>query len=65
MRKRKTVKQNGENMAEAQRRIDKWVTDGNVNNSLNLTHLNLTSLPELPNSVKELNCYRNKLRSLP
>ena len=31
---RKTRKQNGGNMAEAQRRIDKWITDGNVNNSL-------------------------------
>ena len=37
MRKRKTMKQNGGNMAEAQRRIDKWVTNGEVNKELILT----------------------------
>ena len=62
---RKTRKQNGGNMAEAQRRIDKWITDGNVNNSLKLSLLNLTSLPRLPNSLKRLDCYGNKLISLP
>lgn len=65
MRKRKTRKQNGGNMAEAQRLIDKWVMDGDVNKELDLSSLNLTSLPTLPKNLKSLNCYMNKLTKLP
>ena len=62
---RKTRKQNGGNMAEAQRRIDKWVTAGNVDKFLDLNNLDLTSLPRLPDNLKQLNCSHNKLTKLP
>jgi hypothetical protein len=62
---RKTRKQTGGNMAQAQRRIDKWVTDGDVDNFLDLNNLDLTSLPKLPDNLKKLNCSHNKLARLP
>ena len=57
---RKTRKQNGGNMAEAQRRIDKWVTDRDDDKFLDLSYLNLKSLPTLPENlglVAKLTCF--------
>jgi hypothetical protein len=62
---RKTRKQNGGNMAEAQRRVDEWVAAGDVNAPLHLSNLELTKLPTLPDNLLELNCNNNKLTSLP
>lgn len=62
---RKTRKQNGGNIAKAKKRIDAWVTDGDVNKVLFLFDLELTSLPKLPDNLKKLNCSNNKLTSLP
>ena len=52
-------------MAEAQRRIDRWVADGDVEESLIFTFLNLTTLPKLPDNLKVLYCGFNKLKTLP
>ena len=62
---RKTRKQNGGNMAEAQRRIDKWVTDRDDHKLLDLSYLNLKSLPTLPENLKRLRCEYNNLTTLP
>ena len=63
---RKTRKQNGGGGAEeVQRRIDKWVADGDVDKFLDLSNLNLTSLPTLPDNLKKLNCTKNNLTTLP
>jgi hypothetical protein len=63
MRKRR--KQNGGSAAEAQRRIDMWIAEGDVTNILHLNELKLTSLPPIPDDVKFLSCHSNKLTSLP
>ena len=62
---RKTKKQNGGNMDEAQRRIDKWIAEGEVDNELQLSNLKLTRLPPLPENVRILFCERNNLTELP
>ena len=62
---RKTRKQNGGNMAEAQRIIDEWIADGDVNKELDLSHLELTTLPTLPDTLEVLRCESNKLTSIP
>jgi Leucine-rich repeat (LRR) protein len=61
---RKTRKQNVGHMAEAQRRVNAWITVNNEDKPLDLTNLKLTSLPTLPNNLKELNCSNNKLTNL-
>jgi Leucine-rich repeat (LRR) protein len=62
---RKTSKQSGGNMAEAQRRVDDWVKKNDTKTLLDLTDLGLIELPTLPNNLKHLYCYKNKLVSLP
>jgi len=62
---RKTKKQNGGNMDKAQRRIDEWVAKGDVDNILDLSVLKLTSLPALPENLKNLWCEHNNLTELP
>jgi hypothetical protein len=61
---RKTKKQKGGNMAEAQRRIDKWVAEGDVTKVLQLSVLKLTSLPPLPDNLRHLFCEHNNLTEL-
>jgi Leucine-rich repeat (LRR) protein len=62
---RKTLKQYGGNMAEAQRRVDAWVTANNVDKVLSFYNLKLTKLPKIPDNLKKLYCDNNKLTSLP
>ena len=62
---RKTRKQYGGNMAEAQRIIDEWIAEGDVNKELDLSHLELTTLPRLPDTLEVLRCESNKLTSIP
>ena len=71
---RKTKKQYGRgatisivsnSFKKVQKIIDKWVTDGDVDKFLDLNNLDLTSLPKLPNNLKQLNCCYNKLTKLP
>jgi len=62
---RKTRKQKGGNMAEAQRIIDEWVAEGDVNKELLINNLKLTSLPPLPENLKILFCENNNLTELP
>jgi hypothetical protein len=62
---RKTMKQNGGNMAEAQKRIDDWVRKGNIRIGLNLDKLGLRELPLLPNRLIRLYCNNNNLKHLP
>ena len=52
-------------MEIAIQRINEWIRIGNINKLLDLTHLGLTSLPELPSDLKILECYENQLTSLP
>lgn len=51
-------------MAEAQRRIDEWVAEGDETKELQLSGLNLTSLPPLPENLKIIFCEHNKLTEL-
>ena len=37
---------------KAQEKIDAWVAAGDVDDTLDLSNLNLTSLPTLPNNLK-------------
>jgi len=53
------------NSQEAINRINEWIKAGDVNKLLNLSFLNLTSLPPLPNTLQKLYCHNNKLTSLP
>jgi hypothetical protein len=62
---RRTRKQKGGNMAEAQRIIDEWVAEGDVNKELLINNLKLTSLPPLPENLKILFCENNNLTELP
>jgi Leucine-rich repeat (LRR) protein len=65
---RKTKKQKGgepqPRLAEAQRRIDEWIAEGDVNKELDINGLNLTSLPPLPENLKILFCEANNLTEL-
>ena len=45
-------------------RIQQWIQKGNVKALLNLSECNLTSLPPLPQNVKNLDISRNHLNSL-
>ena len=43
-------------MEEAQRRIQRWIEKGRTRVPLNLSHLRLTDIPSIPESVKYLRC---------
>jgi hypothetical protein len=62
---RKTRKQYGGDLKEAQRRVNAWIREGDVTQELDLGGLNLKVLPELPHNVKILVLDSNKLRTLP
>lgn len=44
--------------------IQKWIAEGNPGKELNLSRLNLTELPPLPDTVRRLNCGWNPIKSL-
>ena len=50
---------------EALKRIEDWIQHGDIENELNLSDLNLGSLPDIPETVKILVCDRNDLTELP
>lgn len=52
-------------MEEAQYRITKWKQKRNNTKILDLSLLNLSDLPPLPNSLQKLDCSHNKLTKLP
>ena len=52
-------------MEEAQERINEWVSNGDKTINLDLSWLQLTSLPELPSNLQVLLCFNNNLTSLP
>ncbi len=52
-------------MDNAIQKIQNWIQRGNVDDILDLSFLRLTSLPDLPSSLKILYCYNNQLTSLP
>jgi hypothetical protein len=58
-------KQHGGNIAEAKRRIDTWVTRGDIEKDLDLSDLGLRQLPSLPDTIQSFICSSNKLTSLP
>jgi hypothetical protein len=51
-------------MEEAQARIQQWLKVGNKQARLDLSNLDLTELPEIPETVIDLNCSSNKLHEL-
>ena len=57
-------KQRGGNTAEAERRIQKWIMDDDVDAFLDLRSLHLEYLPELPDNVKKLYCQNNWLLNM-
>ena len=62
---RKTRKQRGGNMLEAQRRIDAWTVANDPTKPLQLIGLGLTRLPSLPDNLQILMCANNQLTRLP
>ena len=52
-------------MEEAQRRVTRWIVNGDVNAILDLSALGLTELPELPQTLTDLYCSDNQLTVLP
>lgn len=52
-------------MDEAKQRIQKWIKNYNIYTWLDLSHLNLTELPDIPPNCVKLDCSHNKLISLP
>jgi hypothetical protein len=44
--------------------IEEWIKQAKPNKELDLSELNLTELPNLPNTVKKLNCSYNPLKTL-
>jgi len=54
------------NWIQANNRIDEWIQNGNTYKALDLSNLELTNLPPIPDYVIELNCqYNELLTSLP
>ena len=52
-------------LEKAQQRIDEWIQQGDVTQPLDLSYLGLTTLPELPSTLRQLYCGGNQLTSLP
>ena len=52
-------------MEIAIQRVDEWIQIGDITAPLDLIHLGLTHLPDLPDTLKILYCNYNKLTSLP
>ena len=52
-------------MEQANKKIDEWIKNGNIKSMLDLSSLNLRGLPDLPNSLQELDCSHNFLSILP
>jgi Leucine-rich repeat (LRR) protein len=51
-------------MEEANRRIQEWQQNGDINQILDLYGLNLTELPVLPRNLQKLKCSGNQLENL-
>jgi E3 ubiquitin-protein ligase SspH2 len=51
-------------MEIAKQRVNEWTQTGDTSIILDLSELELTSLPALPNNLLKLNCSRNNLTSL-
>lgn len=49
----------------AKQRIEQWIAIGNVDSSLDLSHLGLTELPDIPTECKEFWCFNNNLTTIP
>lgn len=50
---------------DAEHRVSAWIAKGNPYLELDLSCMNLTELPPLPENVKTLWCFENKLEKLP